>query len=188
LASLLPTPRRGGDRPAPLLDIVTVEMVFPRLREGRSAQRTPRFPNRTQVSSSSRFSGMILRSQYDGTTGQRVHSPSRRSRVTIRARLIGDFDAMLCPSGYSLICEVYRPRSNGSLQCRIVSPNSFGVMADLSGDFAAYTSDFFKNWWCCHGPAFSPSNSIGVTRSGTYNPSIPFIRRICPNLFAFAKC
>ena len=81
-------------------------------------------------------------------------------------RLIGDFNAMLCPSGHSLICQVYRPRSNGSLQCRIVPPDSFGIMADLSGDFAAHTMDFFKNRWCCHGPDFPQQISRGYSGSG----------------------
>src|SRR5918992_2138741 len=33
-----------------------------------------------------------------------------------------------------------------------------------------------------------PSNSKGVTSIGTKSPSIMFTRRICPNLFAFARC
>lgn len=52
----------------------------------------------------------------------------------------------------------------------------------------ANTANFFENRWSSHGPAFSVSNFIGVTSSGTNSPSIPLIRRICLNLFAFAKC
>jgi hypothetical protein len=43
------------------------------------------------------------------------HSSSHRCRATIRKRLIGDFDAMLCSSAYSLIGQVHGPRFNGRL-------------------------------------------------------------------------
>jgi len=49
--------------------------------------------------------------------------------------------------------------------------------------------EFIENGRSCHGKASSPRSSSGVTKVGTYKPSIPLILRICPNLLALAsKC
>jgi len=45
--------------------------------------------------------------------------------------------------------------------------------------------------WVDHSESLSwlpPSNSKGVTSAGTKRPSMVFTRRMCPNLFALARC
>ena len=57
-------------------------------------------------------------------------------------------------------------------------------MSDLGGNLVPNPSHFLEYQWRCHGPASSPSNSIGVTSSGvqpkyTINPSdLPELVRV----------
>src|ERR1035437_10023080 len=62
------------------------------------------------------------------------------------------------------------------------------VVAVLRGDAMPHRPDFLDGLVCCVHVSMSPSNSGGVTSSGVFNPSRVLIRRMWPNLLAFARC
>lgn len=85
---------------------------------------------------------------------ERLDSPSRRDRATIRSRLIVGFGAILGSSERSLICQVDRPRPNRFLYFCVILAQSFRIVSDFFGDLVPNPSHFFEYWRSCHGVTF----------------------------------
>jgi len=62
------------------------------------------------------------------------------------------------------------------------------IVPVFRGNMMPHRADFLNGLIGCIHVQIAPNNSGGVTKSGVFNPSMALIRRIWPNLLAFARC